>query len=42
MYEGTFQNGKAEDKGYFVDSKHGFVYIGQWKDDKIEGFGKLT
>ena len=37
QYEGNFKDGKAEDRGYFIDSKNGFVYIGEWADDKIHG-----
>ena len=37
QYEGTFRQGKAEERGYFIDAKNGFVYIGEWQNDKING-----
>jgi hypothetical protein len=42
LYQGSFHNGKAEGNGFFIDSKNGFVFVGEWKEDKISGQGKVT
>ena len=42
VYEGQFVNGKAEGTGRFIDSKNGFIYMGNWQNDKTNGQGTLT
>ena len=41
-YEGDVVNGKSHGKGIFHDSKKEFIYIGDFENDKMTGYGKVT
>lgn len=41
VYEGEFYNGMIQGHGKFV-FKNGQVYVGDWKNNKMEGKGVLT
>ena len=40
-YYGQYQDGRREGLGIIINNKEGFTYEGQWKNDKIDGYGTM-
>jgi len=39
MYDGSFENNKKHGYGAFIDYEEKKIYMGNWKDDKVDGEG---
>lgn len=42
MYEGTFAHGQRSGQGRMRSELTGWEYVGEWKEDCVEGFGAVT
>ena len=42
LYKGTWRRNKRHGRGIEVDLEEGSYYIGEWKDDLKEGYGRLV